>query len=234
MKKPLVFLLAGMTAALAGCKPASPDLTTKWMPSRDAVVRQMLESPDPDLRRSAIEYLSARKDCREERYLKAYAFLTSDGLATGDPMDIERHAGVRGSAARALGLVGDPRYAQYVINLLSDPNKSVRWDAAVALDALVTPEAVKPLIGSAKSDPAVEVRIAAVKALRHYSQEIVLTALVGCLDDQQFSVRHQASLSLHELTGESAGTDSLRWRAIVAKQIDQLRTPATAPAQPPM
>jgi DNA primase len=214
-------------------------------PAPQELVRQMFESRDPDLRRSAIERLSARDWGRRDPYLKAYALLAGDTVPS-----------VRSAAVRALGRGGDARYAEPVVAALKDPDEHVRWDAAAALDLLVDERAVAPLAEAAVSDPSVDVRLASARALRHYRTREAGEALLRCLDDPEFSVQFQAGESLKQLTGESAGTDVRAWRALlgasgvpvappprrarpwwdwmgVARRASSPKVPASAPARPP-
>jgi HEAT repeat protein len=215
---PIVVLVAVAT----GCSPDGAGrggLTRKLFgPSPKQLVVQMFESEDPDLRRNAIERLSKKKWGRRGAYPKAYAIMTTDSAAT-----------VRSAAVRALGRVGDAKYAKEVIAALSDRESSVRWDAAVTLDSIFAPEAVGPLSLRANSDESPDVRIASARALRHYRQPDVLETLLRCLDDPKLAVRCRAAESLTELTGESAGTDAHAWRRILNGKTDPFAT--TSPAK---
>ena len=213
-----------IAAACGGCahrsKNTGLDGIVKKMfgPSPKVLVKQMFESDDPDLRRDAIERLSKKDWGRRGAYLKAYAILTGDPAAT-----------VRSAAVRALGRGGDAKYAKEVIAALSDREASVRWDAAVALDSIPAPDAVKPLSVRATSDVSSDVRAAAARALRHYRQRDVLETLLRRLDEPKLAVRRRAAESLAELTGENAGTDARAWRRILAGKKDPFAT--TAPAK---
>ncbi len=203
-----------------GCSPGGDGagrggLTRKLFgPSPKQLVVQMFESEDPDLRRDAIERLSKKDWGRRGAYPKAYAIMTTDSAPT-----------VRSAAVRALGRVGDAKYAKEVIAALSDHESSVRWDAAVAMDSIFAPEAVGPLSLRANSDVSPDVRIASARALRHYRQQDVLDTLLRCLDDPKLAVRCRAAESLTELTGEVAGTDARAWRRILNAKTDPFKHP---------
>ena len=216
-------MLLVVAVACAGCAGDSKKTSAQgaagglFGPSPKQLVRQMFESPDPDLRRSAIEKLSRKKRGRREPYLKAYAAMVDDPAAT-----------VRSAAVRALGRSGDSRFVKPVVAALKDSDKTVRWDAAVALDSLADDQAILPLSDRAVGDAHVDVRAAAAKALRHYRRREVLDTLLKCLEDPAFGVRFQAAEALRELTGESRGTESQQWRKILAARPD----PFGAPAEP--
>ena len=209
-----------VAAAAAGCKPAVKDAPNNGIvkkmfgPSPTELVRQMFESEDPDLRRSAIEELSKHDWGRRGSYLKAYAILTADPAAT-----------VRSAAVRALGRAGDAKYAREIISALSDREPSVRLDAAVALDSILAPDAIEPLSVRATSDVSPDVRVAAARALRKYRRADVLETLLRGLDDPKLAVRLQAAESLTELTGENAGADARDWRRTLADKKDPFSRP---------
>lgn len=211
------FLLpAAIIVALAGCGGKKDPLGGgPFGPSPGELTRLMFESPDADVRRLAIERLSAKSRGRRAPYPKAYAALASDPSAT-----------VRSAAVRALGRVGDSRYAETVVAALADPDETVRWDAAVALDALPDEQAVAPLADRAGADASVDVRAAAARALRHYRRRDVLAALLRGLEDSEFCVRFQAAGALAELTGESAGPEADEWRKLLAAKDDPFAPPA--------
>jgi len=223
-----------VAAAAAGCKPAvkaprapGGDAPNKGIvqkvfgPSPTELVRQMFESKDPDLRRSAIEELSKHDWGRRGSYLKAYAILTADPAAT-----------VRSAAVRALGRSGDAKYAGEIISALSDSESSVRWDAAVAMDSIFATDAIEPLSVRATSDVSPDVRVAAARTLRKYRRADVLETLLRCLDDPKLVVRLRAVESLTELTGENAGTDARDWRRTLAGKKDPFNRPAESDGKP--
>lgn len=221
MKRMRLLLFAAIVAA-GGCGdgeggkiPFAQAMAELSGRSPGALVRQMFESPDPDLRRSAIEELSRKDRGRRGPYLKAYAAMAADPAPT-----------VRSAAVRALGRAGDSRYARTVADALKDGEETVRWDAAVALDSLADDQTVRPLAESATTDTSVDVRAAAAKALRHYPRKDVLDTLLRCLEDEAFCVRFQAAGALSELTGEAGGTDADRWREILAAKPDPFARPA--------
>jgi len=219
-------VLIAVAAAAAGCRSGSPGTSSDprmiglFGHSPKRLVAQMFESPDPDLRRQAIEELSDEGWGRRGAYLKAYALMTTDPAAT-----------VRSAACRALGRAGNPAHIEAVIAALKDEDQTVRWDAAVALDSLIDEQAIEPLSDAAGSDSAVDVRAAAAWALRHYRRREVLETLIGCLSDSHFRVRYRAAEALKELTGRDAGTDPGPWRELLTSATDPFAKPA-APKRP--
>lgn len=173
------------------------------------LVRDMLISPDPDVRRSSVEKLSSRKHGCEEPYLKGYATLTKDP----NPL-------VRGAALRALGKGGDLKYIDEVVAALSDNHATVRWDAAAALDSMRSEKAVTKLAYAGLNDPSTDVRVACLKALRNYRRTDVVETLLLGLGDGEFAVRFRAAESLNELTGEALGTDLAEWREALGRRSE--------------
>ena len=196
-------LLCIVAALAGGCGHAST-----FGPTTEELLGR-LDSPDPDVRREAIAELSEPRGGREGKFPELYATFTADEDAT-----------VRSAALRALGRCEASEQMGAVTAALDDEVPAVRRDAAVALDSVIADEAVEPLSRAALEDPSIGVRVAAVRALRHYRRPGVLATLMEALDDPEFSVRHQAGRSLAELTGEDAGTDARRWRRILAEKED--------------
>ncbi|MFQ5784284.1 MAG: HEAT repeat domain-containing protein [Alphaproteobacteria bacterium] len=68
-------------------------------------------------------------------------------------------------AAQALGRIGDPVSAEFLVRALRDEDEDVRADAAEALGRVGNGEAKKALIDSLVEDPCVDVKINAIAAL---------------------------------------------------------------------
>jgi len=214
-------LIVLLLLAAAGCG-SKRELTMRDIlsrtrgPSEKELVRDMLVSPDPDVRRASIAELSSRKHGCEEPYLKGYAALVKDP----DPL-------VRGEALRALGKGGDAKYAPEVIGALEDNHAKVRWDAAAALDAMPTKSAIPQLTYALLNDPSTDVRVASARALRRHRRVSVVETLLKAMDDVEFAVRFQSAESLREMTGEDMGTDPVKWRNALANRTDLF------PGEPP-
>jgi HEAT repeat protein len=71
----------------------------------------------------------------------------------------------RRRAARALGAQGDRRAVPALIAALEDADPGVRYEAVLALDVLNDPAALPSLIRVGRSDPAVDVREAALRVI---------------------------------------------------------------------
>jgi hypothetical protein len=211
MKPFSTLIILACLAATIGCQEplGSPDPSRKFAGmSRRQLVDQMFGSKDPDMRRGAIAEIASHDWGRQHPYPMGFA-----RLAKNDPEPVVRRA-----AITALGQAGDARYINEVVGGLREANPGVRWDAAVALDNIIGPEAVEPLFTAALSDTEVDVRSAAAFALRHYRERAVLNALVRCLKDPDYAVRFKASAALTELTGEYGGTDADTWQQLIDRK----------------
>ncbi len=124
---------------------------------------------------------------------------------------------VRGVALNALGRAGNAKYIATVLACLEEDSISLRWESAMALDRVIGPQAIQPLVDHALRDPSMDVRSACAKALRHYRQQSVAESLCRILNDQEFSVRFQAHASLVELTGRDMEYDADAWRTAMAR-----------------
>lgn len=162
--------------------------------------RDMFNVYDADSRRMGVALISGSPFGGEDPYLRAYRLLEDDP----DPV-------VRGTVAQALGLHGDVSDAPALIHMLKDKSDFVRWQAALALTKIHDTAAAEPLIVVLQQDEDVDARSAAAYALGQYAEVPVFDALVGALNDIDYSVADSASRSLYLLTGTYQGTDGQRW-----------------------
>jgi len=209
----VLFVLACVPLLAAGCNISSDfwPLNMLFPPPGETLVVMAFDPNDPDRRREGINKLSEQSWGLRDPHLKGYALLLR---ADEDPS-------VRSAAARALGKAGDARYLPDLVRALERTAQpaEVRWDVAVALDHVIGDEAVAPLRRHATDDPAVDVRISCVRALRHYRAPEVVRALVACLSDPAFSVRHEAHAVLVALTGEDPGYEPEDWAPLTQVEL---------------
>ena len=183
--------------------------TGQWHPldiqvlpkSPEQVALDAFNMYDADKRRDAVETLAAADFGGEAPYVRTYRMLIDDP----DPT-------VRGAAVKALARHGDLSDAPLFLRLLQEDEFAfVRWQSAVALQRLHMPESAEPLSVAMLKDEDVDTRAAAAEALGQYPQREVFAALVGALDDRDFSVVAAANKSLKTLTGYDFGSDGSLW-----------------------
>ena len=187
--------IVGYTAdALGGLFGKSPEYYA---------VRLAAENATPDQRRTGINGLASRDFGRQPPYTDAYAQLARESPA---PL-------VRATALRALNRSASESHTATYVAGLDDPDALVRLEAAKALAKVPDSAAVAPLLALAVDDEQdVDVRIAAVDALRHYAGEPeAVERLVALLGDDEFSVAWQARASLASIFGEDRGFDPEAW-----------------------
>lgn len=195
-----------MTLSGAGCQGGgqqhwAQSMIARWSPpSPEQVARDAFDPYDADRRRRAVSLLAAAPFGGEGPYVRLYRLLITDDDAT-----------VRAAAAQALGMHGEVEDVELIVPLLQDQEAFVRWEAAKALQRIHSPDAVRPLIRTARDDTDTDVRMAAAHALGQYPQPRVVDALIGALNDREFSVVNAAHESLITLTGEDLGIDSRDW-----------------------
>jgi hypothetical protein len=121
--------------------------------------------------------------------------------------------GVRGIAARALGMHGDPASADLILPLLKEKDKNVRLEAARALQRIHNPKTVEPLMPLLvpKAEPEADVRSEVAIGLGQYAERRVVQSLVGALDDDSLLVTTNVRRSLETLTGKDFGEDQRAW-----------------------
>lgn len=155
-----------------------------------------LKSPDAGLRRMAAEELSRLRD---PHATPALVVALSD-----------EDAGVRASAARALGLMRAQDAAKELGRLLAeDPDSQVRQSAAVALGFLGDPASAEGLAKALKDkDPGT--RFSACQALSSVRSPLAVPALIEALNaDPSPSFRKAAAHALGE-AGDPAAAPALR------------------------
>lgn len=192
-------LIVGGCEGAGGGEGVTLDL---FGPSPGEVAREAFNVYDPDRRRRAVNTLAKAPWGGEAPYLRTYRLLVDDP----DPT-------VRAACLRALGRHGHPSDVESITPYLRDETSFVRWEAAMALERLHHPDAVDPLIDVLRDDEDADVRLAAARALGQYAEERVFEALVGALNDRQYSVVRQTLRSLELLTGEQLGDRSSEWLA---------------------
>lgn len=224
-------ILAGLTG-VAGCstdREAGPGGRIESIfelvgPESPAVAaRQMVDPFDPDRRFRGMSKIAAAPWGGEDVYVNVYA----------EAIKADSDAGVRGVAARALGMHGGPEHAPLIAELLLSPDKRVRLSAARALQRVhntsVIPALTGVLLGRArpasdKPEPPrplgtqdfeldKDVRAAAADALGQYADARVFDALLAGLEDDELVVADAARESLRTLTGGDRGYDAKAWRA---------------------
>jgi HEAT repeat protein len=113
----------------------------------------------------------------------------------------------RAAVARALGLAGDLRAEEVLIDLLHSPGEEERTSAARALGSASNGRGVEPLI-AALEDPAWQVRAQAATALGRRGDRRAELPLASHLHDDAWWVRANAASALARLGG--GGIEILR------------------------
>jgi HEAT repeat protein len=193
-----------VTGMVTGCKMidntgnAISNMVSPPTPSEEA--RNVFNVYDPDIRRRALNNLSASSFGGEGPYVRLYRLLIDDP----DPT-------VRAAAVKALGLHGEVKDVPLVCIRLADQADMVRWEASKALQKIHNPHAIKPLINGMNKDSDADVRMACADALGQYATPEVYGALVSALDDERYGVALAASKSLQTITGQELGDQASAW-----------------------
>ena len=145
-------------------------------------VAALLDHPDPNVRESAVkiagyfgypccrELLVERCNDEDETVRRAaidhIVYLEDDRALSVLAGVLDRGTPrARASAAQALGQVEDPRAASHLLAALNDHDRWVRYFAARSISRRPFPESLDTLAKLAQSDPANQVRIAAIESL---------------------------------------------------------------------
>lgn len=174
------------------------------------------ESSTPDQRRRGVQGLVKRPFGKQPPYTDLYA-----ELAVEDPNPL-----VQATSVRALNRSRAREKTEVLISRLSDPSPLVRLEAAKALANLPDPDAVGELLRLATDrEEDLDVRLAAIAALRHYPDRELVERLASLLGSDEFSVVFQARAALVAMTGVDRGYDPAAW-----ENVDLPTTRATGQA----
>ena len=164
-------------------------------------------SVDPDESRKGLALLASSSFGGEDTYVRLYRLQSEHPDAT-----------VRALCVSALGTYGTVEDVALLVQRLAvDEAAAVRWEAAKALQKLHSQEAIAPLIRRLAKDrdrfveQDADVRRAAAFALGQHPEPRVFHALVGALEDTEYTVVHAAQRSLKILTGYDLGSDGALW-----------------------
>ena len=144
--------------------------------------------------RDALDAFAREKKCRWIARVRA------DGkvVISFKDGDMNEYSVVRGSAAEALGEIGNPHAVEPLIIALKGKDPHVRRQAAAALGEINDPRVVEPLIATLK-DEFWWVRATAVRQLGETNDPRSFNPLIAALNDEQPNVRARAAEALASL-----------------------------------
>jgi twitching motility protein PilT len=165
------------SATLAGfVRDRSLDSLREFGPALVDPVIELLQDPDPDIRSGAIAVATGFDDVR---IVPATIQLLRDS-----------DWWIRISAADTLGRLKDPRAVEPLVASLGDVE--IKRAAIEALGRIADPRAL-PALGRMLADPAPDVRIEVMLALKHFKHPQVLNAITSVAqNDQDRAVRTHA------------------------------------------
>ena len=187
-----------LLVAVGGCQRGSGPRLGR-VSNEDLIAN--ISGDDPDLRRGSILELADRKAGKTDT---ALALFTEVLKTDASPF-------VRSAAVTAIGMGENVAFIDGPVDAMEDPSPVVRWDAAKALEILVAPRGLDPLLRHAARDDSLDVRLACITAMRRHRQGDAVRALALLLDDPELSIRHEAHRSLVEIFGVDAGPRSRDW-----------------------
>lgn len=161
---------------------------------------------DADERREALLALASYEFGQQEPYTDAYRVFARRAQ---EPL-------TRAAAIRAINLARDEESVGLVVEALSDESVFVRLEAAKALGNLPNANAATELLERAMdSGEDLDVRLAAIDALRPYDDPTTKRSLAELLESSEFSLVWQARYTLIHITGEDHGFDVNAWRRAI-------------------
>ena len=166
---------------LSGIKPSEESF---WF---DKPVLEELLSDDPLKMKHAADTIKKMPDSAKHQY--------SDTLT---PKLEDTDAKIRASAAIALGIIGDAKAVEPLIEALNNENKDVRGIAAIILGQIGDAKAFKPLI-VALNDESEVVRWDVAIALGIMGDAKAVEPLLKVLKDENKDVRREAARALGKI-----------------------------------
>lgn len=173
------------------------------------VLLPMLQRPEPELRGSVAEALGRIGD--------ETAAIPLTGLFH------DSDEGVRLKAVSAFRRFRTPTAVQPLIVLLDDPNAALRQRAVESLGEIRHQPTVDQLMQMLRADSAVEVRLAAAKALGQLKNPKAVPVLEEALDDE-FTVRCRAIVAIGQI-GDASSLPALL--AMLRDPVPEVRYHAT-------
>ncbi|MBI3317697.1 MAG: HEAT repeat domain-containing protein [Candidatus Omnitrophica bacterium] len=193
--------------------PASPSQRLmEEPPGRKEALQGDFKDPHPEKRRLACVEAARKRDPE---------LAASVREAAQDP-----DGSVRAAALQALrGIEGTKSMEVLLKALKEDPQREVRWQAAVELEALGSADAVPALVEALKDRDSL-VRTGAAEALKGLADPRAVHPLARALKDQDSSVRRAAAEGLGRM-GDKAAVPALS-RALFHRDVQTRRRAAEA------
>lgn len=110
----------------------------------------------------------------------------------------DEEAGFRGQIALVLGMIGDKRALDALLEAMRHDNADIRWGAVRALGQMQDQRAVAPLIEALK-DKDMHIRYTAAWLLGNLGDTSVIQALTEAMKDEERDVRAEAARALKKL-----------------------------------
>jgi hypothetical protein len=138
-------------------------------------------------------------------------------LATkwADEYRVETDPLLKAQLVRSIAYCGSPVAFEVLQEATRDSDREIR---IAACDAWVThggPQMVPHLSQLWRTDPALDVRLAAGRSLGKAQGPEVVQALAAGLEDPNPSIQYRAVFSLRETTGKDFGDDANAWREFI-------------------
>jgi hypothetical protein len=233
-------LVLGLAAAicLGGCSSAKHRDWSLRRKSSKYWLELALEARQPDERRAGVNGLANSREATTDWAIKVF-----DTIARTDTDVMVRCAAVRALSASAgadsvptlLKLLESGRGRVPGVRRAPGP---VRWEAAKLLLTIVDSQSydetqrqqiVDTLLERLAWDDDRNVRLTAIDALAYFAQRPIPTALIGVMEEDDFTAKHAAEEALIALTGKTHHHDPIAWREWLGATDDPFAGAGTAP-----
>jgi HEAT repeat protein len=181
--------------------------------------------PTPAMRTDAIREFAARSnglDSPEQQEITAQ--LARQIQIEPDPL-------VRGAIIDTLTAFNTPLASQVMVAGLQDTDPIVRRKCCHGLGERGDTAAIEPLAQALRVDDAMDVRVAATKALGRIRSPDALKALTTALEDRDPALQFAAVQSVKELSGQDFGGDVRTYLQYAQSESPTIAQPTTSVAE---
>ena len=132
-----------------------------------------------------------------------------------DEYRVESDPLVKAQLVRVIAYCGSPVAGEILNEAIRDTDREIRIAACDAWIVHGGPQMVTQLSNIWRTDPAIDVRLAAGRSLGKAEGPEVVKALAAGLEDPSPAIQYRAVASLRETTGKDFGDDANAWREFV-------------------
>ena len=142
----------------------------------------------------------------------------------------EKDPNLRRELVYALGAFPDPYATAGLHAAMADTDRFVRAEACRAWGRRSSEEAMQTLAAAIHTEDSVDVRQAAIRAIKRFQHPDAIRALGGVLDERDPALQFLAMQSLKNAAGKDLGNDTRKWNEFIASNYPLPSGDPTSPS----